>query len=491
MARRFETSSFERAFDVTPVIVSDFKGGILLWTQGVARLYRYESSQALGRKPEHLLKTQFPKPLPEIEEQVLDEGFWSGDLLQTRADGRALVVASQWALVRDDQGAPAHVVMTGHDVSERADEIAHRNLLASIVEGSQDAIIGKDLKSRITSWNKAAEAIFGYSEAEMLGQPITRLFPPDRFAEEETILARLKAGELIDHYETERLRKDGRVIDVSLSVSPVRNGAGEVVGASKIVRDITDAKRLQARLTALQAELTHIARLNDMGQMATAIAHELNQPLAALVSYVGGIRRSLDTNRTDRAREGCEQAQDQVMRAAEVVKRIRDFVRKGVRVPERAPIAPLVDGAIQLGLLSHRGQKIRVEVALSDDAAVAVVDRVQVQQVLVNLLRNSAEAMAGRPDQVIRITSRKKSATALEVTVSDNGPGLPREVLDRLFDPFVTTKADGMGVGLSLCRTIIEAQGGVISGANQSAGGAEFHISLPTTERSPRYVAAD
>ncbi|HEY3800893.1 MAG TPA: PAS domain S-box protein [Caulobacteraceae bacterium] len=358
-------------------------------------------------------------------------------------------------------------------------EFERREFLANIVESSQDAVIGKTLDGTVTSWNRAAEEMFGYGSDEIIGRSILVLFPPELAAEEGVILSQIRAGERIEHHETVRVRKDGGRIDVSLTVSPVRDAAGAVIGVSKIVRDVTEHNAMRRRMAEMQSELLHLSRLNDMGQLATAFAHELNQPLSAISAYIGGVRRLIESGDMARALEGCDRAGAQVVRAGEVIRRLRDFVRKGDGRRRDEDLRQIVDEAITLALLDAHSDGVEIVSAVAGNAASAFIDKVQVQQVLVNLLRNAAEAMAGTARKRLTISTRRLPGDKVEIAVADTGAGLSEEVVARLFQPFVTTKATGMGVGLSLCRSIVESMGGEISAENGSDGGAVFRFTVP------------
>jgi len=353
-----------------------------------------------------------------------------------------------------------------------------RELLASIVESSQDAVIGKTLDGVVTSWNNAARDIFGFSAAEMIGQPILVLFPPELAGEETVILDRIRSGERIEPYETVRVHKDGRRLDVSLTVSPIHDGSGKVIGASKIVRDITEQKALRSRLAEVQSELLHLSRLNDVGQLATAFAHELNQPLSAISAYIGGTRRLIEAGDISRALEGCDRAVAQVARAGEVIRRLRDFVRKGDGRRGVEDLGQAIDEALALMLIDARRQGLSAVTEIADDARMAFIDKVEIQQVLVNLFRNAAEAMADARTKTLVVTTRRQGDKHIEIEVADSGPGLSDSVVGKLFQPFTTTKSTGMGVGLSLCRSIIESQGGEISARNAADGGAVFRFTV-------------
>jgi len=352
------------------------------------------------------------------------------------------------------------------------------SILAALVESSDDAIVSKTLDGIVTSWNPAAERIFGYSAVEMIGHPITRLFPAEMLPEEAQILRRLRRGERIDHYETERVSKDGRTVAVSVSVSPIRDSTGAIIGAAKIARDISDRRKDRARLEELQAELAHVSRLNDMGQLASAFAHELNQPLSAISNYVSGARTLLERGDTALAAEGCDRAQREVATAGQVVRRLRDFVKKSEAQRRVEDLPPVIEDALSLARISARGVRLEVESNVASTASRAIMDRIQIQQVLVNLMRNAIEAMVSAPAPRLSIGTQRSADDLIEVAVGDTGPGLSDAVKSKLFQPFNTTKSEGLGVGLALCRTIVEDHGGTIWAENHPGGGAVFRFTL-------------
>jgi two-component system sensor kinase FixL len=352
--------------------------------------------------------------------------------------------------------------------------------LASIVENSRDAIIGKTLDGVVTDWNRAAVEMFGYAAEEIIGRPISVLFPPQLAAEEAAILARVRQGEPIEHYETVRRRKDGQDIWVSLSVSPIRDPSGKVVGASKIVRDITEQRTVKARLDELKAELLHVSRLSDMGQMASALAHELNQPLSAASNYLQGTRRLLEKGDSERAQQGCDQAARQIARAGSVIQTLRDFVKKEHRRREALDLAEVVEESCRLALIGPQADGVMTFFEPSAPPLTVVIDKVQIQQVVVNLVRNAVEAMAGQDRRELIVRTGRAAADRLEVAIADTGTGLSDGLKATLFQPFTSTKASGMGVGLSLCRTIIEDHGGRIWADDGPSGGAVFRFALPS-----------
>ncbi len=459
------------------VMTRRFEGEIQFWSRGMERLYGFTAAEAIGQVSHRLLRTEFPHSQQEQERELLEQDEWTGELRHRRRDGEEVVVVSHQSLLRGDTPL---VTEANNDITEEWRGRMARLNLASIVESSNDAIVGKTLEGIVTSWNQAAEAMFGYTADEMIGQPITLLHPPDRMSEEAMILEQLRRGERLRHYETVRVRKDGGELAVSLTISPILGPTGEIIGASKIVRDITEQRRSQSRIQELHSELVHVARLSTMGQMASAIAHELNQPLTAVGSYTGALSRMLANPDTDpeRLRDVVERIRQQTMRAGEVIRRLRDHVakRNAVRRPE--DINAVVREAVDLGLVGTKHQGLRTEFRLDPKAGAVPIDRIQIGQVIINLVRNATEAMEAGDRRELVVATRA-AEEAVEIVISDTGPGLSPDVAARLFQPFVTTKADGLGLGLSICREIVDAHGGRLSAAPGANGGTVFTVWLP------------
>ena len=235
-----------------PMLVWRLDGSIEFWNAGAERLYGFASDEAIGRSSHSLLRTKFPIDLAEVSSRLRNDGYWSGELRHLCKDGREVIVDSRMQLLGDET-----VLEVNRDITALRENEERLRWLASIVESSDDAIVSKNLDGVITSWNKGAERVFGYAAEEAIGQPITIVIPQDRQDEERTILTRIRRGERIDHFETVRQRKDGSLIVVSLTVSPVRSASGEIVGASKIARDISEAKRTQEQIATLAREAEH------------------------------------------------------------------------------------------------------------------------------------------------------------------------------------------------------------------------------------------
>ena len=531
---------------------------------------------------------------------------------------------------------------------KRAEDVNAR--LAAIVESSDDAIISEDLQGTIMSWNNGAARMFGYTAAEAVGQPITMLIPTRFVNEEPRILERIRRGETLEHYETVRRHKDGREINISLTVSPVRDDAGNVVGASKIARDITERKRVEGRLltqhtvtrilaeaaslqeaaprilraicesliwnvaalwtvdkeggslrcvevwkesvevpefeaasrattfgpgiglpgrvwfsrepayipdvvndanfprapiaareglhaafgfpillggevlgvieffskeirqpgqdllnmmTAIgsqigqfierkraeeafrsaQMELAHVTRVATLGEMTASIAHEINQPLGALVNNAGACLGWLDAGNLEEARNSVAFIMDDAQRASEIITRIRALVKKAPPQKDWLDINQTIREVIALGQGEVQRNHIALEMQLSDDVPLVFADRIQLQQVMLNLMINAIEAMTQvTTPRELFISSGADEAEGVVVVVRDSGPGLDSKSLERLFEPFYPTKPQGMGMGLPICRSIIEAHDGRLWATANRDRGASFHFSLPTGE---------
>jgi len=463
------------------VMTRSFPGEIHYWSRGMERLYGFSAADAVGRISHELLRTEFPQSLGSIDRQLLESAEWTGELRHRRRDGEQVVVVSHQSLHRGSAGAPPLVTEVNNDITEVRRGHEARQYLASIVESSEDAIVGKTLDGVVTAWNNAAEAMFGYRAEEMIGRPISLLLPPDRIDEEAMILERLRRGERLRRFETIRVRKDGGAIAVALTISPILDGSGAIIGASKIIRDITAERHSQSRIQELQSELAHVARLSTMGQMASAIAHELNQPLTAVGNYVGALSRVLaDTNAgPGRARDIVERIRQQTTRAGEVIRRLRDHVAKRRTTRRLEDVNAVVSEAVELGLVGMQNRGVRVSVALDLDVGLAMIDSIQIGQVIINLVRNAVEAMEASATRELTVSTHARPR-AVEIAVADTGPGIAPEIAGRLFQPFITSKPTGLGLGLSICRELVEAHDGELTVSPVAAGGTRFAIRLPT-----------
>ena len=370
----------------------------------------------------------------------------------------------------------------------RSQELREREAhLQSILDTVPDAVVVIDERGLMQSFSAAAERLFGWSPPEVIGRNVNMLMPsPYRDAHDGYLGRYLKTGErriIGIGRVVVGLRRDGSTFPMELSV-------GEIKVASQrfftgFVRDLTERQQTEARLQELQSELVHVSRLTAMGEMASALAHELNQPLSAIANYLRGSRRLLekgDPADVPRLAEALDKAGAQAIRAGDVIRRLRDFIGRGESERRIESISKLIEEASALALVGVKELGVRVTMQFDPHADLVLADRVQIQQVVINLLRNAVDAMRGAQVAELRVRAAAQGDGFTVISVSDTGSGMTEEVKRRLFEPFMTTKKDGMGVGLSICRTIVEAHGGSIWAANNQGPGATFAFTLPLAE---------
>jgi two-component system, LuxR family, sensor kinase FixL len=359
--------------------------------------------------------------------------------------------------------------------------------LQSILDSVPDAMIVIDEAGRIISFSSAAERMFGFSEAELIGENVSTLMPsPDRERHDMYLKRYLVTGERriigIGRVTTAR-RRDGTTFPIELSVGEAHIDSRRIY--TGFIRDLTERQRTELRLHDLQDALTHVSRVTAMGTLATSIAHELNQPLTAIANYVQTASAMLaDPSAENIAliREALDECAAQSIRAGQIVRRLRDFISRGETERQIVALPRLVNEASALAFVGTGSRSVEFEVRIDPSAELLLVDRIQIQQVLLNLIRNAVEAMETSPFKRLELSSSRIHEGHVQVTVADSGPGLAPQVAAQLFQPFMTTKAAGMGLGLSICRTIVEAHGGKIWAEPSSLGGTAFHFTLPEAE---------
>ena len=358
--------------------------------------------------------------------------------------------------------------------------------LRSILQTVPDAMLIIDEHGRIESLSTTAEQLFGYAAEEVSGQNVSLLMPsPYREQHDAYIQRYLSTGERriigIGRIVVGQ-RKDGTTFPMHLTVGELRRG--ERHHFTGFIRDLTDQQITEERLKELQSEVTHMSRFTALGEMASTLAHEINQPLTAISNYLKGSQRLLGRMEGESVallKDAVAKAADQALRAGDIIRRLREFVARGdsERRIERLP--KLIEEASTLALVGARENGIAVTFRLDPRAGQVLADRIQIQQVLVNLIRNAMEAMMeGVPLRRLEIATVAASDDLVEVSVADSGAGIAADVARQLFQPFVTTKRKGMGLGLSICRTIVEAHGGKIWVESPVGGGTVFRFTLRT-----------
>lgn len=491
LAQRLLASCFRDVIDHAFYVVSP-DNQVVLWNAGAACLLGWPVEEAIGMDAARF----YP-------EDAVQRGEPAHDLAAARSNGRIMRVdwrsrsdsteflaqVSVTALRGEDDGqiiGYAHVLrdITPQRATEEALK-ASANHLQSILSTVPDAMVVIDEQGLIISFSAAAERLFGYTEAQVVGRNVSMLMPsPDRERHDGYIERYLRTGEKriigIGRVVVGQ-RQDGSTFPMELSVGEAHGEKQRVFTA--FIRDLTERQRTQHQLEELQDELIHVARVSAMGTMASTLAHELNQPITAVANYVQGVRSIIGEAASNAetmamVEDALDGAYNEALRAGQIVRRLRSFVARGESEKSIESLLPLVSETGGLAALDARQKNIQVIFDLDPEASPVLVDRIQIQQVLLNLLRNAIEAVAESPIREVNVITRNEGDDMVRVTVSDTGPGIDPAVRDQLFTAFTTTKAEGMGLGLSICRTIIEANGGRIWAEPGETGGATFHFTL-------------
>jgi len=396
--------------------------------------------------------------------------------------GIILALGGGWLRrVRDREAAKTR------DLAERE---AH---LRSILRTVPDAMIVIDEDGLIRDFSDTAERQFGWTAEEVAGRNVSLLMPsPYREQHDQYLQRYYRTGERkiigVGRVVVGE-RKDGTTFPMELAVGEIELPGGRFF--TGFVRDLTERQQTETRLQELQTELVHVSRVTALGEMASALAHELNQPLSAIGNYLMGSRALLerDAPPLDRIAEAVERAGREALRAGEIIRRLRDFLARGETERRLESLAKLLEEACALALVGAKEHGIRVRFELHPAIDLTLVDKVQIQQVVLNLIRNAVDAMseAERRELLVRVTPDKDAMA--RVTIADTGPGIRPDIAAQLFQPFVTSKRNGMGVGLSICRTIVEAHGGRIWVDAESEGGAIFHFTVPDLSREELHDA--
>jgi PAS domain S-box-containing protein len=482
--KRAEAALQERArlLDLThdTIFVRGMNGVISFWNHGAEQLYGWTREEALGRISHQLLRTSFPARLEEITAEVLSTGRWEGELVHTKRDGTQVSVASRWSLQEDERGRPVGILETNNDITERK---RAEYLTGHVFERSPDSIciVGKDYRLQRVNpvfeqlWGKPAAALVGMHLAEVIG---TELFERNS----KPSLDRCFTGEevsIADWYVTARGRRY-RVI----THSPLRRDDQLVEAALLIGRDFTDHVLASEALRAAQMELAHVNRVTTMGQLTASIAHEVNQPIAGIAASGQAALRWLakDAPDLEAARQSIERVIRDASRAGSVIARVRDVIKKAPRRNDRFNINEAIGEVIEL----TRGEALKDGVSLQTQLASGLPlidgDRVELQQVILNLIINAIQAMSGTSEAMrdVLITTSRVEPDSVLVAVKDSGPGLALASAEDIFEPFYTTKPGGLGMGLSICRSIIEAHGGRLWLTENVPRGAIFQFTVPT-----------
>ncbi len=431
-------------------------GQLLDFDDNLRRLFGFDP-QEIAPTLQRFLERVHPADLPAIQAALERSRDGADSEVECRIvlpDGSIRWIYERGKMVHED-GRPAYMVGACSDITTRKQAEESRRHMAAVVESSDDAIITKDLNGIITSWNAGAERIFGWTAAEAVGKSILLIIPPELHPDETMILGKLVRGERIDHFETVRVTKSGERRELALTISPVRDETGRVIGASKIARDITSRKRAEEALRMSE-------KLASAGRMAATIAHEINNPLEAVINLI--YLAATDPSLSPQTRKHLQQADEELGRIAHIARQTLGFYREST-APEPTRLADLFQSLALVYGARLRQKKIRLDLDLEYGLQARGV-RGELRQVMANILQNSIEAVPVGGVIVVRATPARhwpSQRRGVRITIADSGGGIPRQQRTRIFDPFFTTKPQvGTGLGLWVAKEIIEHHGGAI-----------------------------
>lgn len=416
-----------------------------------------------------------------------DEGH---EIVIERPDGSRWTAVAHVNPIHDDRGKVVGAVNVLVDISERRRAELTRSHFAAIIDSSDDAIVSKNLNGVIQSWNAAAERLFGYSAQQAIGRHISILFPPDRLDEEDRILARLRAGERVYHFDTVRVRSDGQPLQVSVTISPIRDDSGRIIGASKIARDISDRKRAEVQILGLLTQLQEADRRKD--EFLATLAHELRGPLNPLCALQELLKRGTGNGKLlQQVRDTMERQLGQMVRLVDDLLDVSRIAQGKMQLRrERIELSSIVNHAVEICRPQAEQARHEVSVRLPPTPVYLNADRARLTQVVSNLLSNACKYTD--PGGRISLTAELDGAEAV-IKVSDNGIGIPTDKLAGVFELFsqvqpATEKArGGLGIGLNVVKRLLEMHGGSVGVASAGPGrGCEFTVRLPASTEAPK-----
>lgn len=481
----FVDSATDRA-----LFLLDEHGNIKSWNRGAELLIGWGRDEILGRDGALL----YPPPGAAAKAaadlaRAANTGRIREETWRVRKDGSEFLADVTMTTIRSDEGVPRGYGIVLYDITDRkaAETSMERSALhlRSILATVPDAMIVIDERGTILSFSAAAERLFGYGEHEVIGRNVNILMPsPDHERHDAYIERYLATGKRriigIGRIVVGR-RRDGTDFPMELSVGEASTEGHRIF--TGFIRDLTEKQRSELRLKELQSELIHVSRLSAMGTMASTLAHELNQPLTAIANYLEAGRDLLDADSDDpedRAmlREAIDESAKEALRAGNIVRRLRDFVSRG-DVEKHVEVLPkLIEEASRLALIGAKERGVRAFFNLDPEVTNVLCDRVQIQQVIVNLVRNAIDAMEHSPVRDVTVATAPDARGMVRVSVADTGPGIEPALRAKLFEAFTSTKERGMGLGLSICRTIVESHGGRIWAEPRAGGGTIFHFTI-------------
>jgi PAS domain S-box-containing protein len=455
--------------EIADAIISiDLNYIIESWNRGAESIYSWKAEEVVGKSLLEIVPSTFlTGSREECLQALATQGFWKGEVIQHAKDGTPIYILGTTSIITDQSGAIIGSVAINRDITEQKEAERVRRRLAAIVESSNDAIVGLTLEGFITSWNGAAERMFGYSEQETVGKHITLIIPEALQQEEVEILEKLRQGSRIQHYEAVRLRKDGRPTDVSLSISPIRDRAGTIIGAAKIARDITERKEFERR----------------KDEFIAMASHELKTPLTSLNGFLQLLDRHIRKQKDEQGNTIMKRVNREVNRLIKLVADLLDIskIQTGQLEYQEEPfdldalVQEIVE-MVQAGTASHR-------ICVEGQACAAVfADKGRIGQVLMNLLTNAIKYSPQASMVIVRLSADQENA---RVSVQDFGDGIAKEYQQKIFERYYQVSDSnnqpfaGLGMGLYLANEIIKRHRGSIGVESTQGQGSIFSFTLP------------
>lgn len=455
----------------------DLNGIITSWNKSAERLFGYTAEEIIGQPVTLIIPPELHGDEPKILQKMrAGERLEHFQTVRVHKNGQRINVSLTVSPIKDSKGNIVGAAKIVRDITrqKKLEEAALR--LAAIVESSDDAIASKDLNGFITSWNRSAERLFGYKAEEIVGKHITVIIPPELHHDEDMILSKIRRGEKIDHFETIRLHKNGERIEVSLTISPVKDDDGHVIGAAKIVRNITETNKIERALRVTE-------KLAAAGRMAATVAHEINNPLEAVTNLVYLAKRDLSNN--DRVAGYLELASRELDRVAHITRQTLGFYRD-TSSPVRFNVAEMLDDLLLLYEKRFESRSIKLQKQYGNDLEITALAG-EIRQAFSNLITNAIDAMPEGGTLALRATKSHDWSSShlhgVRVTFLDTGTGIEARHKKNIFQPFFTTKTDvGTGLGLWITRGILEKHRGSIRMKSRTGHGhgTAFSIFLPT-----------
>jgi PAS domain S-box-containing protein len=482
------------------IITWSLDGTITEWNQSAERIYGYTAEEIIGQSFSRLMPAADPHKLSLVAERIRrGETIQDLETQLLRKDGQLIDVSLTVFPIREEMGRVIGVLCLGIATERNRLYRAEREqlFLAAIISSADDAIISKNVHGIVTSWNPGAERIFGYTAEEMIGKSISILIPSDHPDEEPQILERIRRGERIAHYETKRIRKDGSIVEVSLTVSPIRDALGRIIGASKIARDITDKKRAEAREREISSQAQEAKREAEQArrraeeasaakdEFLATISHELRTPLTSILGWSRMlVKGQVSPERQQQAFETIDRNARSQAQLIEDLLDISRIVSGKLRVDFKAvDMTAVITEAVEAVRLAAEAKGIRIESVFNSGAGPIIGDAERLQQVVWNLLSNAIKFTPR--DGWVRIELRRVESQ-VELRVIDNGIGINSAFLPHVFDRFsqadssIRRSRGGLGMGLAIVKALVELHGGFMSVASPGEGqGAAFTVKLP------------